>query len=216
MKTKGINQTYTPKSNGRKVIFNSGFKEFFTQTHPYIAIFLFIIIGLSLTFYAYINQLISSYTVLILLPLGIFSFTFVEYMIHRYLFHMDISNKIRERIQYGAHGVHHEYPNDQGRLVMPPLLSIPLSTILFFIAYLVIGNLAFSFMGGFFVGYGLYLFVHYIVHAWKMPKNIFKTLWIYHNIHHYQNEEVAFGVTSPLWDRIFGTMPEYKAGKTKK
>lgn len=216
MKTQEINQTYTPKGNGRKVIFNSGFAEFFTQTHPFVAIFLFITIGLSLNFYAYSIDLISGSDLLIFLPLGIFSFTFVEYMIHRYLFHMDISNKIREKIQYGAHGVHHEYPNDQGRLVMPLLLSIPLSSILFLIAYFAIGNLAFTFMGGFFAGYGLYLFVHYIVHAWKMPKNIFKTLWIYHNIHHYQNEEVAFGVTSPFWDRVFGTMPEYKAGKTKK
>lgn len=216
MKTNEINQTYSPKKEGRKVIFKSGFVEFFTQTHPYVAITMFILIGVILNLYAYLNQLLNISQILILFPLGLFSFTLVEYVVHRYVFHMEITNKIKEKIQYGAHGVHHEYPNDQSRLVMPPVLSLPISTILFFITYLIAGKWAFSFMAGFFTGYGLYLFVHYIVHAWKMPNNKFKTLWIYHNIHHFQNEEVAFGVSSHIWDRIFGTMPEIKAGKTKK
>lgn len=216
MKTRKTNQTYSPKEAGKKKMFQSQFVELFTHTHPYVAISMFIIIGIVLSSYAFINHLIDFYSLLILFPIGIFTFTFVEYMVHRFVFHMEITNKIKEKIQYGAHGVHHEYPNDEGRLVMPPLLSLPLSTLLFFIAYLIAGNFAFAFMAGFFTGYGLYLFVHYIVHAWKMPKNNFKTLWLYHNIHHYQNEEVAFGVTSHFWDRVFGTMPDLQVGKTKK
>jgi sterol desaturase/sphingolipid hydroxylase (fatty acid hydroxylase superfamily) len=216
MKTQEIKQTYIPKVSGKKTVFTSQFGEFFTHTHPYVAISLFIVIGLSLSLYALLNDRISTFELSLFYPLGLFSFTLVEYVVHRYVFHMAITTKIKEKIQYGAHGVHHEYPNDQGRLVMPPVLSIPLSSILFYSAYLIFGNWAFAFMGGFFTGYGLYLFVHYIVHAWKMPKNSFKTLWLYHNIHHFQNENVAYGVTSHFWDRVFGTMPEFQAGKTKK
>jgi len=101
---------------------------------------------------------------------------------------------------------------------MPPIFSIPITTILFYIAYIILGDGAFVIMGGVFSGYGLYLFVHYIVHAWKMPKNKFKTLWVFHNIHHFKDEEVAYGVSSHLWDRVFGTMPEFQEGiknKTK-
>lgn len=216
MKSQEINQTYSPKVSGKKKIFRTRFGEFFTHTHPYVAISMFLVIGILLVGYSLYHNILTALQAAILFPIGVFSFTFVEYMVHRHVFHMEITNKIRERIQYGAHGVHHEYPNDQGRLVMPPVLSLPLASILFFIAYLIAGKWAFGFMAGFFTGYGMYLFVHYIVHAWKMPKNNFKTLWLYHNIHHFQNEDVAFGVTSHFWDRVFGTMPEYKAGKTKK
>ena len=211
-----INQTYTPKKTGGKRIFQSRFIEFFTNTHAYVAISLFILSGLLISYYAYLNEILSSTQVLVLFPIGLFSFTLVEYFVHRYVFHMEITTRIKEKIQYGTHGVHHEYPNDLGRVVMPPLLSIPLASILFFIAFFVVGKWAYAFMAGFFTGYGLYLFVHYIVHAWKMPKNTFKTLWIYHNVHHFQDEDVAFGVTSHIWDRVFGTMPEVQVGKTKK
>lgn len=211
-----MKQSYLPKKEGQKTISQSRFVEFFTNTHPLVAISMFILIGLLLILYAYAYKLLTGTQVLLLYPLGIFSFTLIEYLVHRFVFHMEITNKIKEKIQYNTHGIHHEFPNDRGRLVMPPIFSLPLSAILFLIAYFFTGKWAFTIMGGFFTGYGLYLFVHYIVHVWKMPKNRFKTLWIYHKIHHFQNEEVAFGVSSHLWDRIFGTMPEFQVGKTNK
>lgn len=211
-----MKQTYKPIKKSKKTIFRSRFVEVFTNTHPYVAILMFVLIGLFLNLYAYYNHLLSGKQVLIMYPIGIFSFTLVEYLIHRFVFHMEITSKIKEKIQYATHGIHHEFPNDRGRLVMPPVLSLPITLILFLLTYAIAGKWAFSLMGGLFTGYGLYLFVHYIVHAWKMPKNNFKTLWIYHNIHHFKNEEVAFGVSSHFWDRIFRTMPDYKAGKTNK
>lgn len=216
MKQANINQTYTPQKKGAKLMFQSKFGEFFTKTNPFVAISLFILAGIVLSLYAFFSDILSGIQILVVFPLGVLSFTLVEYFVHRYVFHMDITTRIREKLQYGAHGVHHEYPNDLGRIVMPPILSIPLASILFFIAFFVSGKWAFAFMAGFFTGYGFYLFVHYIVHAWKMPNNALKTLWIYHNIHHFKDEDVAFGVTSHLWDKVFGTMPEVQAGKTKK
>ena len=216
MRNQEINQTYTPKKTGGKRIFKSHFVEFFTNTPAYVAISMFLLSGILMSYYSYYNEILNATQILILFPFGLFSFTLVEYFMHRYVFHMEITTRIKEKVQYGTHGVHHEYPNDLGRVVMPPLLSIPLASILFFIAFFVAGKWAYAFMAGFFTGYGLYLFVHYIVHAWKMPKNALKTLWIYHNIHHFQDEDVAFGVTSHIWDRAFGTMPEMQVRKTKK
>ncbi len=213
-----MKQSYAPERKGQETIFQSRFLAFFTNTNPYVAISIFVIGGFFLTLYAYSNHLLTTIQILIIYPLGIISFTLIEYLVHRYLFHMNITTKIRKRIQYLTHGVHHKFPNDMGRLVMPPIFSIPITTILFYIAYIILGDRAFVIMGGVFSGYGLYLFVHYIVHAWKMPKNKFKTLWIFHNIHHFQDEEVAYGVSSHLWDRVFGTMPEFQEGiknKTK-
>jgi sterol desaturase/sphingolipid hydroxylase (fatty acid hydroxylase superfamily) len=56
------------------------------------------------------------------------------------------------------------------------------------------------------VGYAGYLSIHYMVHSFQPPKNFLKILWINHGIHHYKNGEEVFGVSSPLWDYIYGTM----------
>jgi len=91
---------------------------------------------------------------------------------------------------------------------MPPVLSATISIILLFIFKLIMGNYAFAFLPGFLVGYSLYLLVHYSVHAYQPPKNILKILWVHHGIHHYKNNKVAYGVSSPLWDVVFKTMPK--------
>jgi sterol desaturase/sphingolipid hydroxylase (fatty acid hydroxylase superfamily) len=44
------------------------------------------------------------------------------------------------------------------------------------------------------------------VHAYPPPGNFFKALWINHSVHHYKDGEAVFGVSSPLWDYIYGTM----------
>ena len=86
-------------------------------------------------------------------------------------------------------------------------IAILLGAIFFGIYWLIISENTFFFWPGFFVGYASYLYVHYIVHAWKPPKNFFKILWEHHNLHHYVYDDKAYGVSSPLWDVVFGTMP---------
>lgn len=140
--------------------------------------------------------------------IGWLAFTLVEYLVHRYVFHMETDTKTKENIQYKFHGVHHDFPKDKERLAMPPVVSLTISTGLFFLFRFLMGDAVFGFLPGFLVGYAMYLFVHYIVHAYQPPKNFFKALWVNHGIHHYKNHERAFGVSSPLWDYIFQTMPK--------
>jgi len=211
-----MNQTYQPKAIGQKKVFKYKGLEVFTKTHSYIPITMFILTGIFLSVYALNRQILTVTELLISYFTGLLTFTFVEYMIHRFVFHMALTTTIRKKIQYLFHGVHHEYPRDKDRLAMPPLASIALAIITFGLLNLVLGRWSYGFVAGFLNGYALYLFVHYIVHAWKMPQNSFKTLWLYHNIHHYQDENVAFGVSSHLWDKVFGTLPDKKTGKTKK
>ena len=211
-----MNQTYQPKATGQKKVFKYKGLEVFTKTHSYIPVSLFIIAGIVLSIYALNEHILSVPELLISYFAGLIVFTFVEYMMHRYIFHMALTTSIRKKTQYLFHGVHHEYPRDKERLAMPPLASIALAIIIFGLINLIMGRWSYGFVAGFLNGYALYLFVHYIVHAWKMPQNKLKTLWLYHNIHHYQDETVAFGVSSHLWDKIFGTLPNKKTGKTKR
>jgi len=137
----------------------------------------------------------------------------VEYMVHRYIFHLEPYTAAKKKFQYVVHGVHHEFPKDKDRLAMPPLLSITISTVLLFLFRMIMGDFVFAFLPGFLVGYAAYLAVHYMVHAYPPPKNFLKELWVNHSIHHYKDGEIVFGVSSPLWDYIYGTMREKKASQ---
>ena len=75
-------------------------------------------------------------------------------------------------------------------------------------------DFVFAFLPGFIVGYASYLSVHYMVHAYPPPKNFFKALWVNHGVHHYKDGEVVFGVSSPLWDYIYGTMKLKESGSS--
>jgi sterol desaturase/sphingolipid hydroxylase (fatty acid hydroxylase superfamily) len=127
---------------------------------------------------------------------------------HRWIFHLQPKTEKQEKFAYTIHGVHHDYPKDRDRLAMPPPLSILLSTGFFFFFKIIMGNLVFAFLPGFLLGYAAYLWVHYMVHAFKPPKNLFKFFWVHHGLHHYKDQHNAFGVSSPFWDLVFGTMPK--------
>ena len=142
---------------------------------------------------------------------GMFFWTFFEYIMHRFVFHYMAENETAVKIVYVIHGNHHEYPRDKERLFMPPLPSLILSTAIFSLLY-VIGSFleleqhVFFFFPGFVLGYLLYGSMHYAIHAWKPPFKWMKALWRNHHLHHYKNEEFGFGVSTTLWDRVFGTM----------
>ena len=130
-------------------------------------------------------------------------------MVHRFLYHLPTVYE-EGKVPYALHGIHHKYPKDKKRLVMPPVLSVVLAAIILGINYFLIGENGLPFTAGFLFGYAGYLTVHYIVHRFKPPKNFFKELWVHHSIHHYQDDTKAYGVSSPLWDYVFGTMPDKK------
>ncbi len=196
-----------PKNSGKKQIFNNPVLERLTRTHIAIPITLFCGIAAYLLYDGIFTGLITPLQALTTFVIGLLTFTWVEYMMHRHVFHMIPDTSFKKNIQYKFHGVHHEFPKDKMRLAMPPLVSIVLCTILYFAFMLIMGNFTYGFLPGFLVGYSLYLGVHYAVHAFRPPANFLKVLWVHHGIHHYKHNDRAFGVSSPLWDYIYRTMP---------
>ena len=196
-----------PKNAGTKKIFDNPLLEKLSRTHIAIPISIFLTIAVGLLYYAFIYTSLKLWAIPFLFVLGFLFFTLLEYLAHRFLFHMKPNSEWKSTIQYNLHGVHHEYPKDKDRLAMPPPMSIFLALFFFGLFYLFINTNVFGFLPGMLTGYSAYLFVHYIVHAYPPPKNIFKQLWINHAIHHYKDNKTVFGVSSPLWDYIFRTMP---------
>ena len=198
-----------PQNKGSKKLFENKILEKLTRTHIAIPISLFIIYSGALLYYNIVS--IGSLTPLETTGIffaGFFVFTLAEYVMHRYLFHIGTSTKKREKLQYTLHGVHHEFPKDKERLAMPPVMSIAIATTLLFVFKLILGDLVFAFLPGFLVGYASYLAMHYILHTFKAPKGIFNFLWANHAVHHYKDQSKAYGVSSPFWDYVFGTMPK--------
>ncbi|MCS7018355.1 MAG: sterol desaturase family protein [Cytophagales bacterium] len=196
-----------PKNNGTKQLFQNPILEKLTRTHIAVPISLFVGIAAGLLYYGAAKTALSSWQLVALFLAGMFVFSFVEYTVHRRVFHMAADTPRKAKIQYTMHGVHHEYPKDKSRLAMPPLLSLSISALLSVLFYFIMGKYMFGFLPGFLLGYAAYLFVHYAVHAFPPPKNFLKVLWINHGIHHYKDHDKAFGVSSPLWDWVFRTLP---------
>jgi sterol desaturase/sphingolipid hydroxylase (fatty acid hydroxylase superfamily) len=199
-----------PKNKGTQKLFQNPLLERLTRTHIAVPLVIFSLFSSGLLVWSVTHTSLSALTTIGMFLLGILAFTWVEYITHRYVFHMKTYSVVRAKLQYTIHGVHHEFPKDKDRLAMPPLLSVTIATILLLLFRLIMGDFAFSFLPGFLVGYAAYLAIHYMVHAFPPPKNIFKMLWVNHGIHHYKNGDLIYGVSSPLWDYIYGTMKEKK------
>ncbi|SNS01505.1 Fatty acid hydroxylase superfamily protein [Belliella buryatensis] len=205
---KKIGRLDRPDNNGSATMFKNPVLERISRTHISIPIIMFLTISSVSFYYAYTTTEIGIAVGISVLLLGFLAFTFVEYMMHKHFFHMEPDTPAKDKLQYTVHGVHHDYPKDKDRLAMPPFVSAFYALVFYLVFTLVMGSYALYFLPGFLFGYAAYLGVHYIVHAYQPPKNFLKVLWVNHAVHHYKDPDVAFGVSSPLWDYILGTMPK--------
>ena len=193
-------------NKGQAQIFANAYLELLTKTHPFIIWGMYTPVMLGFPYYAMQKLGISATTAFLILFSGMFFWTFFEYIAHRYIFHMITETERGRRIVYILHGNHHEYPRDRERLFMPPVPSLIISSVIFGTMYLFMSGFAFLFFPGFILGYLLYASMHYAIHAWNPPFKWMKPLWRNHHLHHYKDEEKGFGVSTTLWDRLFGTM----------
>lgn len=188
-------------------VFQNPILEAMTRTHIAFPLSIFYVTA-ALALYAglvWFNQdLIASLSLFIV---GGFFFTLVEYLVHRYFYHMEPSTPRKARLQYLFHGIHHDHPRDKKRLALPPLMSLLVAAMFVGIFRLILGGSGFAFGGGFMAGYATYLLIHYAIHVHTPPKNFLGSIWKHHNLHHFVGDTGAFGVSSPFWDHIFGTMP---------
>jgi dihydroceramide fatty acyl 2-hydroxylase len=138
---------------------------------------------------------------------GILSWSLFEYLAHRFVFHYHPTSKIGKRVHFLIHGVHHDYPNDSWRLVMPPIISVPLAVLFYFIFTMSFGSVLGSpLYAGFVFGYVCYDTIHYATHHAKFIKaKWFVKLRKHHMDHHFASPDEGFGVSSFLWDFIFNT-----------
>lgn len=195
----------TVNNEGQAKLFENKYLEMLTKANPLVIWGMYVPILVYLVYKAYIVYEISGPITGCLFIGGMLYWTFFEYIAHRYLFHLVSDNPKIKKISYVLHGNHHEYPKDRERLFMPPLPSLILSSVLFLIHYIVLREYTWAFFPGFMLGYLLYASMHYAIHAFEPPFAFLKPLWRNHQMHHYRNENLGFGVSNTFWDSIFGT-----------
>jgi sterol desaturase/sphingolipid hydroxylase (fatty acid hydroxylase superfamily) len=147
------------------------------------------------------------------LAAGFGGWTLLEWGLHRAMHIPTRSPRIRGW-QELLHLRHHREPDDLEHSVVRLSVSIPLTLVFLGTAHLALGDstLAAMVVSGLLSGYVVYEFVHLAAHAsWSVPGLGY--LRRYHSRHHFEQWNLGFGVTSPVWDWAFGTLPRSNAGR---
>jgi sterol desaturase/sphingolipid hydroxylase (fatty acid hydroxylase superfamily) len=195
-------------------LFKSNALEFFTHIHPVVVLILYVPVVVFFLVRGVAEWGGAIAPVFGIYLLGLLIWSLSEYLLHRYVFHYEPTHPVLKWVWYLIHGVHHEQPQCKTRLVMPPILSIPLALLFFGLFRVVVGNLLGAplwvapLFAGFVTGYISYDMLHYAEHHLSMRWGFLKFVKRYHLLHHYKTPEHRFGVSSPLWDYIFGTGPK--------
>ncbi len=188
-------------------MFDSAFLNYFSRVHPAVPAIVFLPVVVAMEWLGADRGL--GLGALLLLTLGgVAIWTLTEYWLHRLVFHWEPDNDFGHRMHFIIHGVHHDHPNDKLRLVMPPAVSIPLAALFYGAFFLLFGTPAsFPLFAGFIGGYLIYDYTHYYVHHFVPKSDLAKQLREQHMRHHFQDHRYGFGVSSPLWDAVFRTIP---------
>jgi sterol desaturase/sphingolipid hydroxylase (fatty acid hydroxylase superfamily) len=197
-------------------LFKSDFLEFFTHISPVAIVIIWSPVMLFFLYRASIDPVIGAAPLSVLsgFLIGILVWSFTEYTVHRFVFHFEPRTPRQEKIIFLFHGIHHLQPQIKTRLVMPPIVSVPLAFIFYGLFQLIVGALIGQpqwiapLFAGFIGGYLLYDLTHYATHHLPMRWGFLKYLKRYHMMHHYKTPEQRFGVSTPLWDFVFRTMPK--------
>lgn len=188
-------------------LFKSDFLEMFSHVHWSIPIILYLPVVAYCVYLATVTPGLTLTSGVLLFVAGVFVWTLTEYTLHRYVFHYEPKSSWGKYLHFMMHGVHHDYPNDSKRLVMPPAVSIPLALLFYGLFTLILGSTYVPpFFAGFILGYILYDEIHYATHHAPMKFGLWQKMKHHHVLHHYHDPEKGFGVSSPLWDIVFGTL----------
>ena len=197
-------QLYVSNKDESARMFQSDLLEVLTRVHPAVPHMIFLpVIG----FMVYQSIQVAIGLAIFLFFFGWWIWSLTEYTIHRFVFHFEPKNGWQQKVHFIIHGVHHDYPNDTRRLVMPPVVSIPLALLFYGVFSIIFGSHYLPpFFAGFLFGYIVYDTTHYAIHHFRLSGKIGLYLRQRHLRHHYVEPDYSFGISLPLWDFVFGTL----------
>jgi dihydroceramide fatty acyl 2-hydroxylase len=141
------------------------------------------------------------------LAAGLLSWGLFEYSIHRWVLHRVPPREGAGLPGNRTHLAHHADPNALDRLNVQLSESLPVCAVYFAAAWALTGDLrsaAFAY-DGLMLGYFFYEYLDYQAHHGAARGAVVRYFRRYHLLHHHYDARVRFGVTSPLFDYLFGT-----------
>jgi len=187
-------------------LFKNPILEFFSHIHPITPIVVYTPV---IMYFGWQGLVHTGFGWLVVFfGIGVICWTLLEYFLHRFAFHYEPTTSWGKYLHFLSHGIHHDYPRDSTRLVMPLLVSVPIAIITHTVFNVVFGVYYYAAFSGIVFGYVSYDSIHYATHHFQMKWRIGKFLKSYHLKHHYSDSRTGYGVSNPLWDYIFGTSPK--------
>lgn len=200
----------TKPARGSPQLFKSVlFDKYFSRIRPWHVLALWVPVCAYLI-YLTLAAGVHVLPVLGVLFLGVLTWSLLEYALHRFFFHLEPGHsQFAQQAMFLIHGVHHDYPWDPDRLVIPPLVSGLLGALLWVPTGWIFGApMHYSYFAGIVIGYVIYDLGHYAWHNLKPRTALGRYLRAYHLVHHFKTPQRRYGVSSPLWDYVFGTAPD--------
>lgn len=153
------------------------------------------------------GEVLSFGASLLLLISGLLSWGLLEYGLHRFVFHYHAQSELGKKLVYTAHLSHHDDPRATDRIFSSLIISAPVAAAYLLLTWIATGSWrrASFLFAGLILGYFYYEWLHFRTHHRRARLRLFRYLRKYHLLHHYQTPELRFGVSSPLFDIIFGT-----------
>jgi sterol desaturase/sphingolipid hydroxylase (fatty acid hydroxylase superfamily) len=199
-----MKKNYVSNSPESIRMFKSDLLEALSKVSFFIPLVVYVPVIVYLLYKAIFVAHIGAGTFMLLIAGGLFIWTFVEYILHRFVFHFVPKQKWALRLHFIFHGVHHDYPNDLKRLVLPPSASIPLATGFYFLFNALLPpTYVYALFPAFISGYLVYDMTHYAIHHFNFKSGLWKKIKQHHMLHHYQDPTRGYGVSSDMWDKVF-------------
>lgn len=165
------------------------------------------VLALGLGVVAVLSETRSITSIFFLFLTGVLTWGLIEYCLHRLVFHFEAKTEKGRNFVYALHLSHHADPKAMDDLFASLRLSLPLALLYCLMAFAITRNwqaVVYLFIG-LTAGYFTYEFLHYQAHHRAPRLRVFRYLKRYHLLHHHQSSALRFGVTSPIFDYLFGT-----------
>ncbi len=179
----------------------------FRVSHPVIPTLIFLSLATTFICLAQAHFHFSLALLVTGLAIGIFLWTFIEYIMHRFVFHLTKVKEPWRSLFSELHIAHHRDTEDPGLIIAPPVVTLVDSVFIFLILWGVTWNWGFALvlLAGIDLGYIFYEWAHFGAHEFNWKRGPLGYMRRHHLYHHFKKPSEAFGVTVPLWDIFFGT-----------
>jgi hypothetical protein len=190
----------TLSASGQRIYYP--FSGYLLRYKPKIAFAFYIAFACCFALMSVLSSGVSLLSI-VLCVCGIYTWTFFEYMFHRFVFRLPSIFSFAKKPGKGSYTLE-SVPNEK----VFPATVMDLILLLFFVSliYAISGAHSFSLMTGVCFGFLRYAYIRYKLYR-KPNKFMFYKLRQHQLLRRKKYPDKAFGISSLFWDQVFRTMP---------